>query len=196
MDRALSRAELANAARSTSARPQSASLAPAPPSVQNARTLCSLPSASATRSANSAATTTTHRIRLGDEIPQQFAARRGVERHRHRAELGQAPDRPDEFRAVRHHHGDMVALADAELAKAVGVTVGKIVRLRIGIALLAKDQPGPIADRAWPCRRADGRWCVVSADSHASFRHQDKHRPERSNVRIPRAVLPSPRARI
>ena len=142
------------------------------------------PSASATRSAHSAATTTQLESDWRDEISQQLAARRGIERHRHRAELAETPDGPDEFRAIRQHDRDMVALADAELAKAIGVAVGKIVRLRIGIALLAEDQPGPVADARRPCPRADVRWCVVSADSRASFRHRDRHRPERSNVRI------------
>jgi hypothetical protein len=38
----------------------------------------------------------------------------------------------------------MIALANAELAKSVGVAVGELVRLRIAVALLAKDQPGSI----------------------------------------------------
>src|SRR6476661_8777159 len=83
-------------------------------------------------------------IRLGDEVPQQLATRRGVERYRHNTELAETPDRPDEFGAVRKHDGDMVALSNAVLEKSICVTVRKFVRLLIGVALLAKDKPGPI----------------------------------------------------
>jgi hypothetical protein len=40
----------------------------------------------------------------------------------------------------------MVALANAEVAKPVGIAVGEFVGLRIGKTLLAEDQPGPVAD--------------------------------------------------
>src|SRR5262249_36096467 len=77
---------------------------------------------------------------------QEIAARRGVERHADGAELAEAPDRPDELRTIGHHDRNMIALADAETGKAVGIAIGDVVSIRVAVSLLAKDQPGAVAD--------------------------------------------------
>ena len=40
----------------------------------------------------------------------------------------------------------MIALANTLRAKAVGVAVGNLVRLRVAVALPAEDEPGAVAD--------------------------------------------------
>ena len=81
-----------------------------------------------------------------DEVAQQIALRRGVERDDDGAELGQAPDGPEERRAVGHHDRDVIAPPDAERAEALGIAVGPGFEIGVAVALVAPEQERSVAD--------------------------------------------------
>ena len=82
------------------------------------------------------------RSRTGREVGQQVALGRGVQRDRDRAELAEAPHRPQQLGPVVEHQRDVVAAPDARPPETFRVAVGDRVRVGVGEPLPSNSRNG------------------------------------------------------
>ena len=77
-----------------------------------------------------------------DEIPQQLALGRRVDRNRDGTDFSQSPHDEKEVRTVGQHHRHVLAFRYPQRAEAVGVTVRHLVQVCIRVTGVLPEEPG------------------------------------------------------
>ena len=80
-----------------------------------------------------------------DAVGERHPGEVGVEQRHHAADVGDAEPKRQEFRPVRHHQADGIALADALRQRPAGVTVGARGQFAVAEALAVGEERRRVA---------------------------------------------------